>query len=329
LSSTVTDSAAYLFKPQTALRVRWDTNTDTPIPPDEPAGQNPPDGAILNYYLGPTASGAVTLEILDTSGALVRRYSSTDKPEPVDPMLAIPRYWLRPPQILSSEPGLHRFIWDMHYTPLPKTERNEYPMQAVVHNTPAALSSPWVMPGQYTVRLTAGGQAYTQPLVVKMNPRVKTPGAGLLEQFTLSMKIYTDLRASITAAEQLQDLRNQLTDRKAHAEGATAATLVSFDTKAVALEGQAGGPFGGRRSRPGPDTLNSVNGQLIALMNSLQEADVTPTTQMAAAVADRRRALAVLMGHWATLRQKELPALNAELKQAGLAQVALTPQSSK
>jgi photosystem II stability/assembly factor-like uncharacterized protein len=329
LSSTVTDSAAYLFKPQTAIRVRWDTNTDTPIPPDEPAGQNPPDGAILNYYLGPTASGAVTLEILDTSGALVRRYSSTDKPEPVDPMLAIPRYWLRPPQILSSEPGLHRFIWDMHYTPLPKTERNEYPMQAVVHNTPAALSSPWVMPGQYTVRLTAGGQAYTQPLVVKMDPRVKTPGAGLLEQFTLSMKIYTDLRASITAAEQLQDLRNQLTDRKAHAEGATAATLVSFDTKAVALEGQAGGPSGGRRSRPGPDTLNSVNGQLIALMNSLQEADVTPTTQMAAAVADRRRALAVLMGHWATLRQKELPALNAELKQAGLAQVALTPQSSK
>ncbi len=329
VNNTVTDSAAYLFKPQTALRVRWDTNTDTPIPPDEPAGQNPPDGAILNYYLGPTSSGVVTLEILDRAGKLVRRYSSADKPAPVDPMLAIPRYWLRPPEILSSEPGLHRFIWDMHYTPLPETGHADYPMQAVVHNTPVAPSSPWVTPGQYVVRLTADAQTYTQPLVVKMDPRVKTPPAGLLEQFTLSMKIYDDLRAGISAAEQLHSLRAQIAERKAQAKNAAAAAIASFDAKAAALEGQPGARFGGRRGRPGPDTLHTVNGQLTALMNSLQEADVTPTPQMVAAVADRRQALAGLLARWSALRQQDLHALNAELKQAGLAQVTLVAQSAK
>jgi hypothetical protein len=329
ITDSVTDSAAYLFKPQTTLRVRWDTNTDTPIPPDEPAGQNPPDGAILNYYLGTAFSGAVTLEILDSAGKLVRRYSSTDQPAPVDPMLAIPRYWLRPPQVLSNEPGVHRFIWDMHYTPLPEAEHNEYPMQAVVHNMPVAPTSPWVMPGSYTVRLTAGGQSYTQPLVVKMDPRVKTPNTGLLQQFILSMDIYTDLRSSIAVAKQLHDLRTQIAERKAHAEGEAANAIASFDTAAAALEGETGGRFGGRRGRPGPDTLNEVNGQLTALMSSLQEADVTPTTQMLAAVTDRRRALHGLMARWTKFTQEELPALNAELKHAGLRDVTLVPQSSK
>ena len=87
------------------MRVRWDMNTDTPLPPDEPAGQNPPDGAIIDYYLGAGASGPVTLEILDSAGQLVRRYSSDDPVEPIDPMLAVPLYWARPPRGLSGDAG--------------------------------------------------------------------------------------------------------------------------------------------------------------------------------------------------------------------------------
>ena len=323
ISASVIESNAHLFRPETALRVRWDTNTDTPIPPDEPAGQNPPDGAILNYYLGPGFSGNVSLEIVDSAGKLVRRYSSTDQPPPADPMLAIPRYWLRPPQTLSSAPGLHRFVWDMRYTPLPESGHNEYPMQAVIHNTPAMPNSPWVMPGGYTVKLTAGDHAYNQPLTVKMDPRVKTPASGLREQFTLSLKIYDDLGASFAAAEQLHDLSNQLAERKTHAEGTTATAIAAFEAKAAALEGQAGGRFGGRRAA-GPETLNSVNGQLTGLMSSLQEADVTPTMQLVAAVADRRKALAGLMARWSALRRQDLPALNIQLKQAGVAEVTLS-----
>ena len=100
LDDKVVASNAFLFAPELAYRVRWDTNSDTPLPPDEPAGQNPPDGTIFNYYLKSAATGPVTLEILDSAGGLVRRYSSTDPVPPPDPELSIPAYWLRPPQTL-------------------------------------------------------------------------------------------------------------------------------------------------------------------------------------------------------------------------------------
>ena len=110
---------AYLFEPELAYRVHWDMWTDTPLPPDEPAGQNPPDGAILNYYLGAGASGDVKLEVFDSAGKLVRAYSSTDPVPAPDPELSIPTYWVRPPQHLSNQPGFHRFMWDLHYAPVP------------------------------------------------------------------------------------------------------------------------------------------------------------------------------------------------------------------
>ncbi|HSU58541.1 MAG TPA: hypothetical protein VLI55_04450, partial [Bryobacteraceae bacterium] len=323
LNTTVTDSAAYLFKPETAMRVRWDTNTDTPIPPDEPAGKNPPDGAIINYYLGSASSGTVTLQIMDSTGKVVRQYASTDTPEPVDPMLAIPKYWLRPPQILSSEPGLHRFLWDMHFPPLPEKGRREYPMQAIFHDTAPASNSPWVMPGAYTVKLTAGGKSYVQPLLVEMDPRVKTPVTGLLEQFKVSMQIYQDLTESSLATRQLGSLRDQLAQRKPRAQGNLVGAISAFEGKLTALEGNTGERFPrGRGAGAVPDTLNRVNGQLTALLESLQEADVAPTAQALEAVANRREVLAKLMTRWDALKKQELPVLNGRLKQAGLAEAA-------
>ena len=112
-------SEARLFKPQTALRVRANLNTDTPLPPDEPAGENPPDGAMIDYFLSKDASGPVTIEIKDVKGQLVRKYSSADKPVEANPKrLRIPSYWIRPPQSVSTKAGMHRFLWDMHYTPI-------------------------------------------------------------------------------------------------------------------------------------------------------------------------------------------------------------------
>ena len=327
LNTTVTDSAAYLFKPETAMRVRWDTNTDTPIPPDEPAGKNPPDGAIINYYLGSASSGTITLQIMDSTGKVVRQYASTDTPEPVDPMLAIPKYWLRPPQILSSEPGLHRFLWDMHFPPLPEKGRREYPMQAIFHDTAPASNSPWVMPGAYTVKLTAGGKSYVQPLLVEMDPRVKTPVTGLLEQFKVSMQIYQDLTESSLATRQLGALRDQLAQRKPRAQGNLVGAISAFEGKLTALEGNTGERFPrGRGAGAVPDTLNRVNGQLTALLESLQEADVAPTAQALEAVANRREVLAKLMTRWDALKKQELPVLNGRLKQAGLAE-AVPPQN--
>ena len=309
---------------ETALRVRWDTNTDTPIPPDEPAGKNPPDGAIIDYYLDSATSGPVTLEILDSAGKLVRRYSSTDPIPEVNPMLDIPKYWVRPPEHLSGEPGMHRFLWDMHYPSLPEHGRGEYPMQAVFHDTAPAPVAPWVMPGSYTVKLTAGGKTYSNPLIVKMDPRVLTPVSGLLQQFTISKQIYDDLSASAIAAAQLASLRSQLAEiKKQSPQGAAGEAIEAFDKKALALEGAPAGRFGGRRAAPAADTLNLVNGQLGALMQTLQEADVTPATAAVAAVADRRQALAELMARWRDLKSRDLPALNLQLKQANLPEVVL------
>jgi hypothetical protein len=323
ITPIVADAAAFLFRPQTAIRVRWNMNTDTPLPPDEPGGQNPPDGAIINYYLGPGSSGAVTLEIADGSGKLVRRYSSEDPVQPVDPMLAIPSYWVRPPLTLSNQPGLHRFLWDMHYAPLPE-ERPNYPMQAILRDTAPAPSSPWAMPGNYTVKLTAGGRAYSQPLVIKMDPRVHTPAADLLQQFTISKQLYDDLAAGSKTLAEMRAMREKLRQiRERAGQGAAAEAIATFDQKVAALEGAGGGRGGGGRGAAagGPDTINSVNASLGLLMRLIQSADVAPTTQAAAASAERRKAMAGLLQRWTSMKSQDLANLNAQLKQANLPEV--------
>ena len=272
-------SPAMLFKPQTAYRVRQNTNTDTPIPPDETTGTNPPDGAIINYALAAAASGPVTLEILD-AGKPVRRYSSADRAEnPTEATAPVPLYWYRAPQTLSGSPGMHRFLWDMHYQPIPGGGggRGGLPIAAVPHDTVPVPSGPWAPPGQYTVKLTVDGKSYTQPLILKMDPRVATTAIGLAHQFTLSKQLYDGI---IDAQKMLEDLRAM----KAHAD----ATMLA---KLSALEGQ---PSGRGAAADGPDTFNSVVGSMNQLMGLLQGADVTPTTQLVTAVRQRLAALAKL-----------------------------------
>jgi photosystem II stability/assembly factor-like uncharacterized protein len=235
LDDKVAAAAVHLFQPQTAHRVRWNLNTDTPLPPEEPAGQNPPDGAIIDYLLKESAKDRVTLEILDGDDKLVRRYSSDDKPEPVvEKNLDIPTYWIRPTPILSAEAGVHRFVWDLHYPP-PEGVARSYPMTAVIHDTPSEPRGPWVLPGQYTVKLTVGGKSWTQPLTVKMDPRVTTAPEGMKRQFVLSMQCYEGLRLAQEALKEVRDLRKQLKDspEKAKDEAARKA----LDERAAALEG--------------------------------------------------------------------------------------------
>jgi photosystem II stability/assembly factor-like uncharacterized protein len=321
LNAEVAGAAAFLYKPETAIRVRWNMNADTPLPPDEPGGQNPPDGAIIDYYLGAGVSGPVTLEILDSAGVLVRRYASTDPVQPADAMLAIPAYWVRPPHPLSSLSGMHRFLWDLHYTPLPGG-RGNYGMQAIVHDTPASITSIWVMPGRYTVKLTAGGKSYTEALTVKMDPRVRTPLAGLQQQFTLSKRMYDDIVRTSQALEQVRAMRAQLGPlREKAGPGAVADAIAAFDQKVTAVGGAGGGGGrggGGRGAVAGPDTLSSATGSLTQLMRLLEGADVTPTAQAAAAAADRHAALAKLLERWNALKSRDLADLNARLKQANL-----------
>ncbi len=177
---------AYLFKPIDAFRLRRNTWTDTPLPPEEPAGENPPDGAIIDYYL-PTAS-QVSIAIYDASGMLVRRYSSADVPVEVDPEINVPTYWVRATRIPSGTAGMHRFVWDYRYAD-PQAASHDYPISAIEHDTPRIPQGVLALPGLYTVKLTVAGQTRTQTFRLHMDPRVQISPSALHAQFDLASRI--------------------------------------------------------------------------------------------------------------------------------------------
>jgi photosystem II stability/assembly factor-like uncharacterized protein len=303
-------SPLLLYPPASAMRVRWNMNSDTPIPQEEPAGENPPDGAMIEYVLAADASsGPVTLEIKDGSGRVVRRYSSDD-PEIVLPPLNIPLYWVRPQQHLSAKAGAHRFLWDMHYTPFDVPP--SYPIAAIYKNTAPDPNSPWVLPGRFTLTLSAGGASVTQPLVVTMDPRVKAPKAALALQHELSMTCYDGRRDAMASAKELRALRAQAKDRSAKASGETAAALKAADDRMAALEG-------GSLQAPG---FGFVSGAFAGVLNILHDVDASPTSQAVAAVAGTEKQLKELRSAFDAWKRKELPVLNAALSGAGLAPIA-------
>jgi hypothetical protein len=302
---------AILFKPTTAWRVRWNTSTDMPWPVEEPTGENPPDGAIINYYLKGQAKGPVTLDIVQNDGRIVRRYSSDDPVTPIpEPSNApVPVYWYRRPQVLSTSAGMHRFIWDVHYQPLPEIAgaavggfgRGGLPIQAIPRNTAPAPPTPWVSPGTYTVKLTVDGTTLSQPIVVKPDPRVKTPVVTMQQVYTLTREMYLGALDAHEAAVTLAALRRRAEEKRGAASGVE---LQAFITKALALEGTlpSGGGRGGAGAQAGPETLWGVRASLAALMNSMQAADVAPTANTLAAVTAARGRASRVMARWRVLQ---------------------------
>jgi hypothetical protein len=299
-----------LFKPQTALRVRANLNTDTPLPPDEPAGENPPDGAMIDYFLSKDARGPVIIEIKDGKGQSVRKYSSTDALVEANPKrLRIPSYWIRPLQSVSTKAGMHRFLWDMHYTPVPGVDP-EFPMQATYRNTAPEATSPWVMPGEYTIALTLDGKTFNQPLTVTMDPRVKASAADLQEQFDLSSQLY-QLRLKLAPiGKTFDDIAEQLTKLKAKAAERPDVT--------EKLEGfaQTLMKFGPPQPHPGARPSFFVLQSTTHLFNEIEGADSAPTAVVKETVTDLRTKIGPMMEAWQKLLASDLPALNQQLKQA-------------
>jgi hypothetical protein len=186
-----------------------------------------------------------------------------------------------------------------------------------------------VAPGTYTVKLTVNGKSYTQPLTVKMDPRVKTPPAGLAQQFTLSKQMYDGVLETQAALLEVRAIRAQVKPLQEKAgQAAVSQALAAFDQKAAALEGGGGaggqrgggggGGFGGGAGGGGQDSLAGIGSSLSSLMGLMQGADAAPTSQVVAAVTERRQALANLMAKWNTFKTQELANLNAQLKAANL-----------
>ena len=323
LDGVTASSDAFLFAPQTAYRVQRNVNTDTPLPPEEPAGQNPPDGAIINYYLKADAAEPVVLEVFDRAGHLVRRFRSDDRAEPVNEKeLNVPIYWVRPARVLPSKSGMQRFVWDLHYAE-PKARSHDYPISAIYMDTPRSPLGPSVLPGQYTLKLTAGGKTYTRTLTVEMDPRVKTTRAGLEQQLALSQQTADGMNATFDALEETGKLRAQLKDLRARAglAPALADSLAALDTKAAALEGGGGGR--GATTAPAQANLSQLHSQLSSLLEVLQQSDAAPTTQAVAASAEFQRQLRELVQAWQQLRSKDVESVNAQLRAASLPPLTL------
>ena len=205
LDDKLSASPMILYKPQTAYRVRWNMNTDTPLPQEEPAGDNPPDGAVINYFLN-EESGDIKLEIFEGGdllhpGKLIRSYTNKDSLYKI-PDVNIPHYWIRPQQLLSGKEGCHRFLWDMHYTPL--NVPASYPIAATYMNTAPDVTSPWVMPGKYIAKLTVDGKELFQSFEVKMDPRVKTSIKDLQLQHDYSLKCYNYIKQCLAKGKRFE-----------------------------------------------------------------------------------------------------------------------------
>ena len=257
-----------LYLPQPAVRVRWNLNTDTPLPPDEPVGENPPDGAMMDYCFKANVSSEVTLDIFDETRKKIRHYSSWDT-IPEVPYVNIPLYWVRDRQKLTGKLGSHRFLWDMHVEPLhiPPT----YPISAIEYDTPPELTSPWVMEGVYTLKLSAEGKTASQLLTVKMDPRVRAGSDDLRKQFELSMRIYEALQELVKEKAYLKNILQQLDELKDKFKGKTRAKLLGMHHWIETLLGievsEAGNSF------------KKMERTMLGLLRILQECDCAPEKQ--------------------------------------------------
>jgi photosystem II stability/assembly factor-like uncharacterized protein len=176
-----------LFAPELAYRIARSTNTDTPLPPEEPTGENPPDGAIIDYALAAPARH-VLISIYDSGGRLVRSYASDAPPPPPIPNLDKPTYWERPFAAPPTGSGMHRYVWDLRDPP-PRSLAEDLPISAVPHDTPRVPQGPLVVPGRYLVRLTVDGQTIERPLQVAMDPRVAISQGALAAQYQLARRL--------------------------------------------------------------------------------------------------------------------------------------------
>ncbi len=308
----------HLFTPASTYRIQRDTYTDTPLPPDEPFAANPPDGAVIDYYLAHASSGPITLEILDAHGQLVRRFSSADKPDATEEELKkqlIPLYWLRPFHSLSTDAGMHRWVWDLHY-PAPDSTRHEYPISAMPGDTPRYPLGPNALPGSYTARLTANGKSYTASFTVKIDPRVKFSAAGLEKKFRLEMslaKLFSETSEAVLQAGSMNEPLQKLSEK---ATGATRESVVTFQNKLAAV-------LGAQSPSTSDVTLTRINGQVATLYSQVWQADAEPTSSQSEAIAVTEHDELEVMNRWHALQTDDLPALNRVLSEANLPQVRI------
>jgi photosystem II stability/assembly factor-like uncharacterized protein len=300
LTSEALASAVHLFEPSTALRVRWDTNQDTPLPIETPSGKNPPDGVAIDYYLKTSLADAASITILDASGNIVRKFTAVAN-EPKLPLPNVPEYWFSTPQPVNATSGLHRFIWNLRYdapTVLPASyygpilQYTEYTLadHAIPHETPRQQpEGPLVVPGRYTVEFTAGGHTVQQPLTVQLDPRVLATQQDLEAQLALARRILSGIKVTYDEFQKQTALKAALEQRKK----AQSTDTDDTDKQITAVQE-------GSKAEPG---FGPINRDLTRLLDSIEAADQRPTEPQIQAVNESCEALVKAMNLWKGLNE--------------------------
>ncbi len=307
-------ASSRLYKPATAIRVDNDVFLGSPLPPEEPIAKNPVDGAIVDYYL-PAAAKLVTLEISDSTGKLVRRYSSGQKKEQPHPPLAIAERWLAKPVVLENTAGAHRFVWDLRWGSSggnPEIEEEE---------GFGAPRGPRAAPGSYQLKLTVDGNALTQPLKVEMDPRSQATRAELEEQLRLALEFFAEVRSSRKALAEIAAVKKRLSEIEAgslkqHEE------LLAQVTELNLIIGKI---EKGERTSPGAiGGLESASSGLGAALRVVESSDRTVPSQAVELYRESEQAAKDSIDAWTQLKSAQLAKLNEALTKAGVAVIQIS-----
>ncbi|MBC7848699.1 MAG: glycoside hydrolase, partial [Chitinophagaceae bacterium] len=282
LTKSVSSSSVIFYKPQLATRVRWNMYTDTPVPQEEPAGENPPDGAIINYYLASDAK-EITLEVRTEVGELIRAFSNKDSTSRI-PSINFPKYWVRPQQILSGKSGSHRFLWDLRYKPL--NVMPTYPISATFQNTQPNATAPWVLPGKYLVTLTVDGKKTVQSLTVRLDPRLKTSTSVLKKQHDLSLQAFRSRTELMELAALVEKRSTEM-----NALGSTNTDLKKIGDELSQL-------------LSGPGGIARLQASFASIFNILDGSEFAPTTQVEKSLVGARSDFQKLKDQWKTLSDR-------------------------
>ncbi|MFO1515580.1 MAG: hypothetical protein U1F22_01420 [Lysobacterales bacterium] len=311
-----------LFAPATALRLRGSQNKDTPLPPEEPVGTNPPQGAMFDYWLARPARGEVALEVRDAQDRLVRRFASSDQPEGLD---VEDRYfaqaWVRPRAPLSAAAGMHRFVWNLRY-PRPQAAQYGYSIAAIWgEDTPVVPEGPLVPPGDYRVSLSVDGKATsTQTLHVVADPRRAFDAAAAQSALAFSQELQAALQRDYAAQLEVRWLSKQSAAlRKAGGDNLAAPARAALD----ALDAGMAPLLKGEGDR-GPNL--AAIGDIIGSMEvDIEGSDAAPIAAQREALRVSLERLEAAEKRWVELRAKELTALNAALRASGSKALTIPP----
>ncbi len=329
-------TSPWLYRPATAVRVDNDSFTGTPLPPEEPAAENPPNGAMMDYFL-PSPASAVQLEIFDAQQNVVRKFSSesrssanhssgshssadqssqgpeTWKHQP----LPVAERWFPKPEVLEKTAGMHRFVWNLTWGSSGGPTADE---DADYHNP----TGPKVVPGMYQVRLTVDGKTQSQPLKVVMDPRSPATAEILTQQFQLGQQIFGETIEARRALAEISSVQKQLADVQQKL-GQQNLRTQNAELKMALAEAQSGIDKilkDKEHATEDPGLKDAYTG-LASALRVVASGDRAVPSQAIALYKESSQHVKARMAEWTRFKQTRLAQLSQQLHEANFAPIAI------